>query len=81
MHCLFAGIYYGEKMALPSFFQYRGCTNPRAISASGFMTRSRSAINRMGRINFAPEGSGGKYQITHKTGKININQAIRYICR
>ena len=37
-------------------FPSTGCTNPGAISASGFMTKSRSAINGWGRINFAPEG-------------------------
>ena len=58
MHCLFTGLYCGEKEEVSSFivFPSTGCTNPGAISASGFMTKSRSAINGWGRINFAPEG-------------------------
>lgn len=57
MHRLFAGVYCGEKEEVSSFivFPSTGCTNPGAISASGFITKSRSAINGWGRINSAPE--------------------------
>ena len=57
MHRLFAGVYCGEKEEVSSFivFPSTGCTNPGAISASGFITKSRSAINGWGRVYSAPE--------------------------
>ena len=82
MHCLFTGLYCGEKEEVSSFivFPSTGCTNPGAISASGFMTKSRSAINGWGRINLLLKEKWWKVSNHHKATS-QYQSGGRYICR